>query len=459
MSLKDRKTTGAPKPERRDAPVRRVNRNRREQEANRIVLLATAVIAVVIAVIVGGALLVDNVIKPAAAVVSVGGTNISTGDFQRRVVYQRWRDGNLLAQYYNNYGQYGQQLLGDSSGAIGQLYSAMQSPILYGKRVLDQMTDETVIAQYAKEKGITVSDAELQESAGQAFGYVPDPKTATPTVTPSITPTLLVSATPSPIPSLTPTVTPLPAGSPTPTATLVPTLTSTPFPTGIPTVTPGATEQKQNFDKSLTDYNKSAAKLTGLSESDIAAQFREENYRTKLREKVREQIGGKLEPVQEQNKVRHILVATEDEAKQVIDALNKGESFAALAKAVSTDTGSGAQGGELGWAAHGKYVKEFEEYVWKPASDVIGKVSDPIKSQFGYHIIQVETRESRPLTESEQQDVQNRKFNDWLTQAKLDRKATTYPSWSDAVPERPGLADFGVPTTLGGGGAGASPFG
>lgn len=74
-------------------------------------------------------------------------------------------------------------------------------------------------------------------------------------------------------------------------------------------------------------------------------------------------------------------------AKDLKDKIAKGAKFADLAKAESDDTGSGANGGELGSFSHGQMVPPFEEAAFKlPA----GQVSDPVKTQFGYHIIKVD---------------------------------------------------------------------
>ncbi len=96
------------------------------------------------------------------------------------------------------------------------------------------------------------------------------------------------------------------------------------------------------------------------------------------------------EPATEWN-ASHILVATEEEAQAVIDRINGGEDFAAVAQEVSTDTGSGAQGGELGWFGPGMMVPEFEQGV---AALQPGQVSEPIQSQFGFHVIRL--NETRP---------------------------------------------------------------
>jgi peptidyl-prolyl cis-trans isomerase C len=79
-------------------------------------------------------------------------------------------------------------------------------------------------------------------------------------------------------------------------------------------------------------------------------------------------------------------------AQEIRKKLAAGEDFAALAKAESDDTGSGANGGELGMFSHGQMVAQFETaaYALKP-----GEISEPVKTQFGYHIINVERHETK----------------------------------------------------------------
>ncbi len=79
----------------------------------------------------------------------------------------------------------------------------------------------------------------------------------------------------------------------------------------------------------------------------------------------------------------HILVAKESTAKEILAKLSKGESFGRLAEQYSID-GGGRNGGDLGYFGHGVMVKEFERAAF--ALDK-GKVSDIVKTQFGYHII------------------------------------------------------------------------
>ena len=85
---------------------------------------------------------------------------------------------------------------------------------------------------------------------------------------------------------------------------------------------------------------------------------------------------------------RHILVATEKEAKDVLAKLKKGAKFEDLAKKLSKDPGSGAKGGDLDWAGAGNYVKEFADAMTALAKGETTK--EPVKSQLGYHIIRLE---------------------------------------------------------------------
>jgi peptidyl-prolyl cis-trans isomerase C len=92
-------------------------------------------------------------------------------------------------------------------------------------------------------------------------------------------------------------------------------------------------------------------------------------------------------------KVRHILVDKEDDAKAIIDQLNKGADFAKLAKEKSKDPGSKDNGGDLDWGPAGRYVKPFADAVQSLKKGEITKT--PVKTDFGYHVIQVE--DIRPL--------------------------------------------------------------
>lgn len=94
----------------------------------------------------------------------------------------------------------------------------------------------------------------------------------------------------------------------------------------------------------------------------------------------------------------HILVETEDEALAVIDRIDGGEEFADLATELSLDTGSGANGGDLGCTAPYQYVEPFANAVMEAP---IGELTEPVESEFGFHLIIVESRTDSPDSDIE----------------------------------------------------------
>jgi peptidyl-prolyl cis-trans isomerase C len=95
---------------------------------------------------------------------------------------------------------------------------------------------------------------------------------------------------------------------------------------------------------------------------------------------------------------RHILVETEDEAKAIAEELKKGADFAELAKKKSKDPGA-SDGGDLGFFTKEQMVPEFSNVAFALEP---GKISDPVKSQFGWHIIKVEEKRARKAPDFEQ---------------------------------------------------------
>lgn len=118
-------------------------------------------------------------------------------------------------------------------------------------------------------------------------------------------------------------------------------------------------------------------------------------------------------------KARHVLVDKEDDAKAIIAKLDKGEKFSELAKQ-SKDPGSKDKGGELGWSSPSTYVKPFGEALTKLKKGEYTKT--PVKSDFGYHVIQLD--DSRPMTpppyEQVKQQLQQRASQQQIEQLVKD---------------------------------------
>lgn len=144
----------------------------------------------------------------------------------------------------------------------------------------------------------------------------------------------------------------------------------------------------------------------------------------------------------EQAKARHILIAfkgspaaqpgkpelTDEEAKAKADSLRTkivaGIDFAEVAKQESDDLGSGARGGDLGSFARGAMVPEFDKVVFEGK---LGEVAPVVRTQFGYHIIQVQERGATPLAEvreSIDKELRDKKLQDLLEGMKVTSKAT-----------------------------------
>lgn len=117
----------------------------------------------------------------------------------------------------------------------------------------------------------------------------------------------------------------------------------------------------------------------------------------------------------------HILVDDEKTAKEIKAKLEKGEDFAKLAKQYSKDTGSAQNGGDLGWFGPGKMVEEFEKAAYTLN---VGEISNPVKTQFGYHIIKVTDKEKKKsfdeMREEIEYEVKKSKLDTSKVQSKLD---------------------------------------
>jgi foldase protein PrsA len=125
----------------------------------------------------------------------------------------------------------------------------------------------------------------------------------------------------------------------------------------------------------------------------------------------------------DQVKASHILVADEKTAKEIKQKLDNGEDFAALAKKYSTDEGTKANGGELGYFAKGTMVTEFDNVAF---SLPVNTISDPVKTEYGYHIIKVEAKKAAQAANYEDSKAQ---IKETLFDQKVDSQ---YRTWLDS---------------------------
>ena len=138
---------------------------------------------------------------------------------------------------------------------------------------------------------------------------------------------------------------------------------------------------------------------------------------------------------------RHILTTTEEEALDIISALNAGESFSELARAHSLDTATGAQGGEFGWVSADLIEDRYSpEYADAARVLNIGEISAPVQSSLGFHIIQVHGREDREMSEPEIEFRHQQDVAEWMNGLK-DKEGNEYSIdddvWINHVPTFP----------------------
>jgi peptidyl-prolyl cis-trans isomerase C len=150
-------------------------------------------------------------------------------------------------------------------------------------------------------------------------------------------------------------------------------------------------ENSEDFKKRLS-FSRNRLLMDSLLASEGKAATTDEAMK-KVYEDASKQITGEQEV-----HARHILVETEDEAKAVEDELKKGADFAELAKKKSKDPGA-SDGGDLGFFTKDQMVPEFSTVAFSLEP---GKISDPVKSQFGWHVIKVEEKRNRKAPDFDQ---------------------------------------------------------
>jgi len=215
------------------------------------------------------------------------------------------------------------------------------------------------------------------------------------------------------------------------------------------TATPNREEALATATASYGTFVKNLKDSTGMSRDDYIRLIARPEL---AKQKATDLLSGQIKDVQPQIHAYHILVATEDGAKQVRTSVTTdGKNFQDVAKAQSTDTTTAPNGGDLGWFPRGIMVKEFEDaaFALQP-----GQISEPVKTKFGWHVIMVAERaDDRPLTEETLKSLKDGAFTKWLdgqkTSAtiKINAPATPTPA-SSQFEAPPGAPPTPVPTPV-----------
>lgn len=405
----------------------------KEAYYNRIILIATAALVGIVLLLVSWTWIRSSLVYPNQTVVVVEGKEIKGRDFVAETRFNRQQ----LLSTYNNYVAYLQFFTDEASqqsiiSSLSQIQSQLDDPTVMGQYTADQIVDDELLKIAAADMGISVSEEEIDKWLQDWFSYYPD-GTPTPVEVPTDAATSTLSATQLAIVSPTPTITPTELATSEEAATATVTVTATSEPTEGPSPTPQPTATTYTFDAFETDlsnYYTSNQEDIGFTEE----QFRDMVRLILLRDKVKEEITKDLSRTQEMVWARHILVANEEDAQLIYDGLAGGIDWSALASELSIDTGTKDIGGDLGWFTHDAMVAPFSD----AAFDLeVGEVSDPIESQFGWHVIQVLGHEDRPVTESQYQQLQDDQLNEFIQGLRDKYTWEIKPGWEGMAPTTP----------------------
>ncbi|MHB9034651.1 MAG: peptidylprolyl isomerase [Anaerolineae bacterium] len=373
---------------------KQLSRQAKDARTRRWLIYGTGAVVALVIIVLGYGLLDQYVLAPGRPVAVVNGTAISRKAYNKRLAYREWDYNSYLQQLTNERAVYAK----DSTQSfmvdlIDQEISSVQTEIQsLPSTALSELIDEQIVKQEAARRGITVSDADLQYNLETQFGYY--------------------SVTPTPAPTTPPTSEPTASASPTAAAT--PEVTATPeiTPTSGPTITPNPTATpmtKEQFDQTLSTWLNTAQAKAGFSESDL----RDLIKAALLRKELETAIGNEVPTSAEQVHARHILFKTKDEAEAALTRIKAGEDFATLASDLSIDTGSKANGGDLGWFPRGVMLKPFEDVAF---SLPVGQVSDVVETTAGFHLILVlDHQTDRPLEPAMLAQLKTKAVNDWFT--------------------------------------------
>lgn len=425
--------------------VGRIGRVERETRYNNLVKYGTVIIIVLVVVLISTGIVLGGYIQPNQPIAVIEGEEIVTKEYQARIRFERQ---NLVSSY-NQFASILQTPLDPFIQSQYQNYlSQIQlqlNPLNVGQAILDAMIEEILINKEAAARGISVSEEEIDIALEESFGYFSGGEpTSTSTTIPTTAPTSTLSLTQNAL------STPEPTQTSTVTATLDPELTPeataednedgeetafTPTPAFfVPTFTPAAMtldEYETIYDDNIGFLNQELKLTEEYFRKLIGAQL--------LRFKLLDEITADVPREQEQVWARHILVADDAMANLVLSRLETGDDWTEMASQFSSDTSNSNSGGDLGWFSITTMVPEFANVAF---SLEIGEISEPVESQFGWHIIQVLGHESRPLSSAAYENVRVEVFTDWLTELREASDIEILDYWINRIPDDPSVPQF-----------------
>lgn len=406
-------------------------RARKHEQDLRTIRIAGIVIGVLIALVIGIALVNELILVPNRPVATVSNTPISLREWQERVKFERAQRIIFLENQLDAFG--GDVGIVQQFG--GSVINELMDPEGLGQNVLNVMADEVVVCKAVDERGIEISEADIQTKIGTAYNFygegvsptrLPDP-TATIQPTPSLTPIPTAVIT-----EVVPTLTPFPTPTTGPTATVVPTATPVP---------------EQEFLSQYGDFITSLNDL-GVDEATYRAVVRAQLCRERLTEALTEEQS--LPQTAPQASLFIITADTEDTANETLAQIGS-EGFLTTWNTINSrpeDTQDAetppTDAFELLWRTQDNLASSVGAEVASAAFELaIDEPSDVITIDNGdgtssYYLIMVSGREERELSQSEYQTRQQEMLQGFIDE-QLTGNLQINDLWRSRVPTLPVL--------------------
>jgi hypothetical protein len=364
----------------------------------RILIWGVGIVGFLIVGILGYGVVAERVIEPREPVAVVDQTPITTADFKDRVKFRRLQLRNQLGFLYQQQQAMaaqdsesgGQQLQQYFQQQINSLQSQLTSEnaAALGQQVLEQMIQEELVRQEAERRGIEVTNEEIQNAVHENFGYDPE-ATPAPDASPPLTSTESLTASES---------------------------TPAPVPTQM---------TEADFRELYNQYMQQGLNPLGISEQ----QYRSWLKASLLSEKLQADMKEELPQQAEQVKLRFLRVSTEEQANGLVQRLDSGEDFEALATEIQEAEDSPGISSELDWLPRDALANRLGEEIATTAFSLdVGEHTEPLAVDEGsqaYYILEVTGREEREISDTIMDQMAQEKFRSWLDaqQSLVERKS------------------------------------
>jgi parvulin-like peptidyl-prolyl isomerase len=374
-----------------------IARAERERRQRRIILAIGFAVGIIVIVLVGVGIYDSYFVKPNKPVAVVNGEEIPAGHIETRV---RWAQRTLVAQMSSqiellNAFADQPELTQTLQGQILELQAQLSNPALLAQDVFDQMTTEALFRQEAERRGITVSAEEIDGTIYELFDFYPDG---------------------------TPTPSPTSGGESSEEGESGATELPQPIPTAY--TREDFNEDYKNFVDSLRDFR--------IKEADFRDLVRNQLLQVKVQEAFQAETD--IPENEEQVLVQHLIVQEEAVADEVFQRYKDGQPWEELVLEFSEDTSTNETAGEIGWLSLEELQSQFGQQGLIIFASPLGQVIGPIESSIGFHLIIVDGREDRPLSEFALQRLTQTIYGNWVQSLRTEAEIEIIDGWEEYLP-------------------------